>query len=182
MKNSCLAIAIGYPDLFWAISTAINVTGHAIEGVAVMMLAYLVLTLSTSGAMNFWYGRILRRGGGGLNDQLRIRALVDSPLNLVVTTACLLLLAAVLPGMVRWAVLDAVWHGGPDACHAAAGACWVYIGEKLVLLRLRLLPGRVTLAPADRLDPDAIVARRLPTAAVLDPGAAGGLARHPWRQ
>ena len=62
VKNSCLAIAIGYPDLFWAISTAINVTGHAIEGVAVMMLAYLVLTLSTSGAMNAWYGRILRRG------------------------------------------------------------------------------------------------------------------------
>ena len=62
VKNSSLAIVIGYPDLFWAISTAINVTGHAIEGVAVMMLAYLVLTLGTAGAMNAWYGRLLRRG------------------------------------------------------------------------------------------------------------------------
>jgi general L-amino acid transport system permease protein len=62
IKNSSLAVAIGYPDLFWAVSTAINVTGHAIEGVAVLMAAYLVLTLGTAGMMNFWYGRMLRRG------------------------------------------------------------------------------------------------------------------------
>ena len=62
LKNSSLAVAIGFPDLFWAVSTAINVTGHAVEGVAVMMLGYLVLTLGTSGGMNVWYGRMLRRG------------------------------------------------------------------------------------------------------------------------
>ena len=62
IKNSTLAIAIGFPDLFWAVSTSINVTGHAIEGVAVLMAAYLVLTLGTSGAMNGWHGRMLRQG------------------------------------------------------------------------------------------------------------------------
>ncbi len=62
IKNSSLAVAIGYPDLFWAVSTAINVTGHAIEGVLVLMAGYLVLTLGTSGAMNEWYARMLRQG------------------------------------------------------------------------------------------------------------------------
>ena len=62
IKNSSLAIAIGFPDLFWSMSTAINVTGHAIEGVAAMMAAYLVLTLGTAGAMNTWHARLLHRG------------------------------------------------------------------------------------------------------------------------
>ena len=62
VKNSSLAVAIGYPDLFWAISTTINVTGHAVEGVVVMMAGYLVLTLGLSGVMNRWYSRMLRRG------------------------------------------------------------------------------------------------------------------------
>jgi len=62
IKNSSLAVAIGYPDLFWAVSTAINVTGHAIEGVAVLMALYLLPTLGTSGAMNAWYARMLRQG------------------------------------------------------------------------------------------------------------------------
>ena len=63
VKNSSLAIAIGFPDLFWAVSTAINVTGHAVEGVAVLMVGYLVLTLGTSGAMGVWYSRLMRAGG-----------------------------------------------------------------------------------------------------------------------
>ena len=62
IKNSSLAVAIGYPDLFWAVSTAINITGHAIEGVAVLMAGYLLLTLGTSAAMNAWYARMLRQG------------------------------------------------------------------------------------------------------------------------
>ena len=62
IKNSSLAVAIGYPDLFWAVSTAINVTGHAIEGVTVLVALYLLLTLGTSGAMNAWYARLVRQG------------------------------------------------------------------------------------------------------------------------
>ena len=62
IKNSSLAVAIGYPDLFWAVSTAINVTGHAIEGVVVLMAGYLVLTLGTASVMNRWNARLQLQG------------------------------------------------------------------------------------------------------------------------
>jgi general L-amino acid transport system permease protein len=62
IKNSSLAVAIGYPDLFWSVSTAINVTGHAMEGVLALMAGYLVLTLGTSGAMSVWHASMLRAG------------------------------------------------------------------------------------------------------------------------
>lgn len=62
IKNSSLAIAIGYPDLFWSVFTTINITGHAIEGVLLLAGAYLVLTLGTSWALNLWYARLRRKG------------------------------------------------------------------------------------------------------------------------
>ncbi|MDX8482615.1 amino acid ABC transporter permease [Mesorhizobium sp. VK24D] len=51
-KNSSLAIAIGYPDLTATAGTVLNQTGQAVEGVAIMMIAYLVLSLVTSAVMN----------------------------------------------------------------------------------------------------------------------------------
>lgn len=62
IKNSSLAIAIGYPDLFWSVFTTINITGHAIEGVLLLAGAYLVLTLGTSWTLNLWYARLRRKG------------------------------------------------------------------------------------------------------------------------
>lgn len=62
IKNSSLAIAIGYPDLFWSIFTTINITGHAIEGVAILAGAYLILTLGISFIFNRWYILIRRKG------------------------------------------------------------------------------------------------------------------------
>jgi len=62
IKNSSLAIAIGYPDLFWSVFTTINITGHAIEGVLLLAGAYLVLTLGTSWVLNLWYARLCRKG------------------------------------------------------------------------------------------------------------------------
>ena len=62
IKNSSLAIAIGFPDLFWAVSSTINITGHAVEGIVALITFYLGLTLGTSSLMGLWYGRILRRG------------------------------------------------------------------------------------------------------------------------
>ena len=66
-----------------------------------------------------------------MNGRLRLRALVDSPLNAAITLACLALLGLALPSLLRWGVLDAAWRGGPSACRAAGGACWAYVGEKL---------------------------------------------------
>jgi general L-amino acid transport system permease protein len=51
-KNSSLAIAIGYPDLTAIAGTVLNQTGQAVEGVFIMMIAYLVLSLVTSAVMN----------------------------------------------------------------------------------------------------------------------------------
>ena len=55
-KNSSLAVAIGYPDFVSVAGTTINQTGQAIEGVALMMIVYLTLSLLTSGFMN-WYNK-----------------------------------------------------------------------------------------------------------------------------
>jgi general L-amino acid transport system permease protein len=55
-KNSSLAVAIGYPDFVSVAGTTINQTGQAIEGVALMMVVYLTLSLLTSAFMN-WYNK-----------------------------------------------------------------------------------------------------------------------------
>ena len=47
-KNSSLAVAIGFPDLYAVGSTILNQTGQAIEIVAIFMVIYLGLSLLTS--------------------------------------------------------------------------------------------------------------------------------------
>lgn len=51
-KNSSLAVAIGFPDFVSVANTTMNQTGQAIEAVALIMLCYLVISLSTSFVMN----------------------------------------------------------------------------------------------------------------------------------
>jgi general L-amino acid transport system permease protein len=58
-KNSSLAIAIGYPDLFAVFAgTALNQTGQAIEIIGITMGVYLSLSLLTSALMNWYNARI----------------------------------------------------------------------------------------------------------------------------
>lgn len=58
-KNSSLAIAIGYPDLFAvAGNTILNQTGRAIEVFILIMAIYLSFSLLTSLIMNFYNRRI----------------------------------------------------------------------------------------------------------------------------
>ena len=54
VKNSSLAIAIGYQDIVSIADTTLNQTGQAIEGIAIIMLVYLTFSLSISLFMN-WY-------------------------------------------------------------------------------------------------------------------------------
>ena len=56
IKNSSLAVAIGYPDFVSVANTTINQTGQAIEGVALIMVCYLFFSLTTSLFMN-WYNK-----------------------------------------------------------------------------------------------------------------------------
>ena len=58
-KNSSLAVAIGYPDFVSVANTTMNQTGQSIEGVALIMLVYLIFSLSTSAFMN-WYNKKVR--------------------------------------------------------------------------------------------------------------------------
>ena len=58
-KNTSLAIAIGYPDLFAvAGNTILNQTGRAVEVFALIMLIYLSFSLITSLFMNFFNRRM----------------------------------------------------------------------------------------------------------------------------
>ena len=59
-KNSSLAVAIGYPDLVSIANTTINQTGQAIEGIAIIMLVYLTISLTISAFMNWYNARVLR--------------------------------------------------------------------------------------------------------------------------
>ena len=55
-KNSSLAVAIGYPDLVSVANTTINQTGQAIEGIGMIMVVYLTVSLLISAFMN-WYNK-----------------------------------------------------------------------------------------------------------------------------
>ena len=58
-KNSTLAVAIGYPDLFAVFAgTTLNQTGQAIEIIAITMAVYLAISLLTSMFMNWYNARI----------------------------------------------------------------------------------------------------------------------------
>ena len=52
-KNSTLAIAVGYADIYAVSDTVINQTGRAIEGFIVLLLSFLFLNLIISNFMEF---------------------------------------------------------------------------------------------------------------------------------
>ncbi|NBI27796.1 amino acid ABC transporter permease [Chengkuizengella marina] len=54
IKNSSLAMAVGYPDLVYVSSTVINQAGHSIENITLVILVYLTLSVITSIAMNIF--------------------------------------------------------------------------------------------------------------------------------
>jgi general L-amino acid transport system permease protein len=59
MKNSSLAVSIGYPDLVSVFAgTTLNNTGQAIEILGITMLVYLLISLVISFVMNIYNRRI----------------------------------------------------------------------------------------------------------------------------
>jgi general L-amino acid transport system permease protein len=56
VKNSSLAIAIGFPDLFYVGRIIVNQSGAEIQVILMIMVTYLALSLITSAFMN-WYNR-----------------------------------------------------------------------------------------------------------------------------
>jgi len=53
-KNSSLAIAIGFPDVYFVASTTFNQTGRAVEVMFLIMITYLTISLIISLAMNLF--------------------------------------------------------------------------------------------------------------------------------
>ena len=63
-KNSSLAVAIGYPDLFSVFAgTTLSQTGQAVEIIAITMGVYLLISLITSAIMSLYGWRIERSLG-----------------------------------------------------------------------------------------------------------------------
>ncbi len=58
IKNSSLAIAIGYPDLVAVGGTILNQTGQSVEVVAIWMVIYLGISLIVSSLMNWFNARM----------------------------------------------------------------------------------------------------------------------------
>ena len=55
IKNSSLAVGIGYPDFVAVANTTMNQTGQAIEGVMMIMMVYLFFSLLSSFVMNRYH-------------------------------------------------------------------------------------------------------------------------------
>ena len=59
VKNSSLAIAVGFPDLVAVfMQTSLNQSGHAIEIVGMVMLFYMTVSLTISGCLNVYNKKI----------------------------------------------------------------------------------------------------------------------------
>ena len=56
VKNSTLAIAVGYPDFLAVMNTTISKSSHSIEGLFIILGVYLALNLTLSAVAN-WYNR-----------------------------------------------------------------------------------------------------------------------------
>jgi general L-amino acid transport system permease protein len=63
--------------------------------------------------------------------------LFSSALNVLLTALCVLLVIWIVPPLVRFLLVDAVWQGeGRDACLATPaypeiGACWAFVSERI---------------------------------------------------
>lgn len=60
--------------------------------------------------------------------------------NTVLTVACAALLALAIPPVVRWALIDAIWHAPDGAACRGGGACWAFVGEKLRFILFGFFP------------------------------------------
>ena len=58
IKNSSLAIAVGYPDMFYISNAIQNQSGRTVEMISMVMLTYLMFSLITSMFMNWYNQRI----------------------------------------------------------------------------------------------------------------------------
>lgn len=80
-----------------------------------------------------------RKGAAGL---------FSSPVNAMVTLLVAGLIAAAAWTFLRWALIDAAWSGGAEACRAGAGACWPFVRENAQLMAYGVYPADLLWRPA----------------------------------
>ena len=61
VKNSTLALAIGYSDFMVVMGTVINKTSRAVEGTVIIVVVYLAINLGLSAVMNAYNRRVMIR-------------------------------------------------------------------------------------------------------------------------
>jgi len=61
-KSTSFAIAIGFPDMFSVYGTVANQTGRALEGLILVMVVYLLISLSISAVVNAYNRRVMKKG------------------------------------------------------------------------------------------------------------------------
>jgi general L-amino acid transport system permease protein len=156
VKNSSLAIAVGYPDLVSVADTIINQTGQAIEGMALIIAAYLAVNLTLSAAVNAYNRRIARRAAApgvttpapttpaprwnALSGWAR-RYLAATPAAAATSALVAVLGVWLLLRVLDWMLFSAVFGGDAGPCRSeGAGACWPFLRENHRLILFGLYP------------------------------------------
>lgn len=157
VKNSSLAVVVAYPDLVSIVDTLINQTGQAVEGVAIIVAAFLTINLSIAWLVNLYNARLVRIGaasGALANNSAAARRdgvrsgvlarvasqLFPSAPRAIVTLALLGFAAWAFWSAIEWLIVSAVFNGGAPACRAAEGACWPFIAENYRLILFGAYP------------------------------------------
>jgi general L-amino acid transport system permease protein len=157
VKNSSLAIAVGYPDLVSVADTIINQTGQAIEGVALIIAVYLAVNLALSAVVNAYNRRIALRGAApGITTPAPVtpplqwrnaglwtrRYLASTPANAVTSVVVAGLAVWLAVRIFDWAWFSAVFGRDASACRVeGTGACWPFLLENYRLILFGLYPG-----------------------------------------
>jgi general L-amino acid transport system permease protein len=61
-KSTSFAIAIGFPDMFSVYGTVANQSGRALEGLLIIMVAYLLISFAISALANLYNRRVMKKG------------------------------------------------------------------------------------------------------------------------
>ncbi len=146
VKNSSLAVAIGFPDLVAVVSTLMNRSGDAVLGTVIVVAAFLGLNLLLSGALALYHRSQMLRGKASLSVSLPVSVQMEwqdwikTPWRKAGTIALGVVGGFLVWHLLNWSVFQAVWTGSPEECRAADGACWAMIAEKYRLILLGSYP------------------------------------------
>jgi general L-amino acid transport system permease protein len=77
-----------------------------------------------------------------------LSGLFSSWMNTFLTLAAAIVILLCSWHFFRWAVLDAAWSGGPEACKAHSGACWPFVVSNARLMIFGVYPEAVLWRPA----------------------------------